>query len=74
MERHCNRLDADLVKFEDDAPLGRERITAQPGLSPSARSLLREVVRDKASRAYERDRKDLKNDRRGMSQMLDALM
>ncbi|KAI8146247.1 hypothetical protein BJV82DRAFT_410186 [Fennellomyces sp. T-0311] len=58
VERHCNRLDADLVKFEEETPLGRDRITAQPGLSPSARSLLREVVRDKASRGYDRDRKD----------------
>lgn len=65
VERHCNRLDADLVKFEEEAPLGRERITAQPGLAPSARSLLREVARDKVARAYERDRKEGKVDKRG---------
>ncbi|CDS04991.1 hypothetical protein LRAMOSA07521 [Lichtheimia ramosa] len=64
VERHCNRLDADLVKFEEEAPLGRERITAQPGLAPSARSLLREVARDKVARAYERDRKEGKVDKR----------
>ncbi|KAI9491653.1 hypothetical protein BDB00DRAFT_874037 [Zychaea mexicana] len=63
VERHCNRLDADLVKFEEDSPLGgRDRITAQPGLAPSARSLLREVARDKVSRGY--DRKDGKGDKR----------
>lgn len=67
MERHCNRLDADLVKFEEEGTLGRERITAQPGLAPSARSLLREVIRKKASRAYEKDRRDAKGDKRGMS-------
>ncbi|KAI9250250.1 hypothetical protein BDA99DRAFT_523263 [Phascolomyces articulosus] len=64
VERHCNRLDADLVKFEEETPLGRDRITAQPGLAPSARSLLKEVARDKISRGYERDRKDGKGDKR----------
>ncbi|ORY99467.1 hypothetical protein BCR43DRAFT_472183 [Syncephalastrum racemosum] len=61
VERHCNRLDADLVKFEEESPLGRDRITSQPGLAPSARSLLREV-RDKNGRTYERDRKEDKRE------------
>ncbi|KAI9323103.1 hypothetical protein BX666DRAFT_2126664 [Dichotomocladium elegans] len=66
VERHCNRLDADLVKFEEESPLGHERITSQPGLAPSARSLLREVAREKASasRGCDRDRKDGKMEKR----------
>ena len=37
--RHCNRLDADLVKFEEIHPIGALRIASLPGLTPSSRSL-----------------------------------
>ncbi|SAM05948.1 hypothetical protein [Absidia glauca] len=39
VDRHCNRLDANLVKLEEDYPVGRIRITSYPGLEPSARNL-----------------------------------
>lgn len=39
VDRHCNRLDADLVKFEEIHPIGTLRIASLPGLTPSSRSL-----------------------------------
>lgn len=39
MDRHCNRLDANLVKFEENHPIGKLRIASLPGLSPSSKSL-----------------------------------
>ncbi|KAI9471862.1 MAG: hypothetical protein EXX96DRAFT_339115 [Benjaminiella poitrasii] len=39
VNRHCNRLDADLVKFEEVQPIGSQRIVTLPGLAPSSRSL-----------------------------------
>ncbi|KAI8888157.1 hypothetical protein K501DRAFT_291737 [Backusella circina FSU 941] len=39
VDRHCNRLDANLVKFEENQALGQVRIVAQPGLAPSSKSL-----------------------------------
>ncbi|KAI8098361.1 uncharacterized protein B0P05DRAFT_501925 [Gilbertella persicaria] len=39
VDRHCNRLDADLVKFEESHPIGAIRIASLPGLTPSSRSL-----------------------------------
>ncbi|KAI8367983.1 hypothetical protein EDC96DRAFT_505961 [Choanephora cucurbitarum] len=39
VDRHCNRLDADLVKFEENHPIGSIRIASLPGLIPSSRSL-----------------------------------
>ncbi|KAK4518897.1 Bud site selection protein 6 [Mucor velutinosus] len=39
VDRHCNRLDADLVKFEETQPIGTLRIASLPGLTPSSRSL-----------------------------------
>lgn len=39
IDRHCNRLDADLVKVEEEQALGSIRITNLPGQCPSARNL-----------------------------------
>ncbi|KAG0168129.1 Inhibitor of growth protein 5 [Apophysomyces sp. BC1034] len=66
VDRHCNRLDADLVKLEDEQPLGDSRITTQPGLEPSAKSLKECAdLREKTNKQLERERKDAKNDKRG---------
>ncbi|CEP18184.1 hypothetical protein [Parasitella parasitica] len=39
VDRHCNRLDADLVKYEETHPIGTLRIASLPGLTPSSQSL-----------------------------------
>ncbi|CAO3638076.1 unnamed protein product [Mucor hiemalis] len=39
VDRHCNRLNANLVKFEENHPIGKLRIASLPGLSPSSKSL-----------------------------------
>lgn len=39
VDRHCNRLDANLVKFEENYSIGKLRIASLPGLMPSSRSL-----------------------------------
>jgi hypothetical protein len=39
VNRHCNRLDADLVKFEENHPIGSLRVASLPGLTPSSRAL-----------------------------------
>ncbi|KAI8389278.1 hypothetical protein BD560DRAFT_320371 [Blakeslea trispora] len=66
VDRHCNRLDADLVKFEEDQMVGDSRITTLPGLQPSARSLKEGVdVRDRATkRLLDRERKELKGEKK----------
>ncbi|KAI8076578.1 uncharacterized protein B0P05DRAFT_544987 [Gilbertella persicaria] len=66
VDRHCNRLDADLVKFEEDQTVGDSRITTLPGLQPSARSLKEGVdVRDRATkRLLDRERKELKGEKK----------
>ncbi|OBZ85940.1 Inhibitor of growth protein 4 [Choanephora cucurbitarum] len=66
VDRHCNRLDADLVKFEEDQIVGDSRITTLPGLQPSARSLKEGVdVRDRATkRLLDRERKELKGEKK----------
>ncbi|KAL0087746.1 hypothetical protein J3Q64DRAFT_1638102 [Phycomyces blakesleeanus] len=64
-EKNCNRLDADLVKFEDEQVLGMSRVTSQPGLAPSARSLKESAdLRDKANKRSDRERKDGKSEKR----------
>ncbi|KAI7869008.1 hypothetical protein BDF14DRAFT_1723392 [Spinellus fusiger] len=70
-EKHCHRLDANLVKFEDEQLLGLNRITSQPGLSPSARSLKESAdIRDKANKRIERERRDGKSEKRGKSRLI----
>ncbi|KAI9348873.1 hypothetical protein BD770DRAFT_327166, partial [Pilaira anomala] len=39
VDRHCNRLDANLVKFEENYPIGKLRIASLPGLAPSSKTL-----------------------------------
>ncbi|KAI8981986.1 hypothetical protein BDF20DRAFT_444540 [Mycotypha africana] len=39
IDRHCNRLDADLVKYEELQPIGSTRITALPGMVPTSKHL-----------------------------------
>ncbi|CAO3629487.1 unnamed protein product [Cunninghamella echinulata] len=39
VERHCNRLDANLVKFEDEYNGWTNRITSLPGMTPSSQFL-----------------------------------
>ncbi|KAG1183480.1 hypothetical protein G6F36_008414 [Rhizopus arrhizus] len=63
VDRHCNRLDADLVKFEEEQPLGDTRITMLPGLGPSARNLKEGTdIRERATKRTER--KELKGEKR----------
>ncbi|KAI9358854.1 hypothetical protein BD770DRAFT_363907 [Pilaira anomala] len=63
VDRHCNRLDADLVKFEEDQTIGDSRITTLPGLQPSARSLKEGAdVRERVTKRLER--KEVKGDRK----------
>lgn len=65
VDRHCNRLDADLVKFEEDQTVGDSRITTLPGLQPSARSLKEGAdVRERATKRLERERKDPKGEKK----------
>lgn len=65
VDRHCNRLDADLVKFEEDQTVGDSRITTLPGLQPSARSLKEGAdVRERATKRLERERKDVKGEKK----------
>ncbi|KAI8369238.1 uncharacterized protein BYT42DRAFT_101548 [Radiomyces spectabilis] len=65
VDRHCNRLDADLVKLEEEQTIGDYRITAQPGLEPSARSLREGAdMRDRNNKRLERERKDAKIEKR----------
>ncbi|CAO3622588.1 unnamed protein product [Mucor fragilis] len=65
VDRHCNRLDADLVKFEEDQIVGDSRITTLPGLQPSARSLKDGAdVRERATKRLERERKDPKGEKK----------
>lgn len=65
VDRHCNRLDADLVKFEEDQTVGESRITTLPGLQPSARSLKEGAdVRERATKRLERERKEVKGERK----------
>ncbi|KAI9263067.1 hypothetical protein BY458DRAFT_514760 [Sporodiniella umbellata] len=40
VEKHCNRLDADLVKFEETNTTGNIQIVSLPGLTPSCKSLI----------------------------------
>ncbi|KAG2203477.1 uncharacterized protein EV154DRAFT_511682 [Mucor mucedo] len=63
VDRHCNRLDADLVKFEEDQTIGDSRITTLPGLQPSARSLKDGAdVRERVTKRLER--KEVKGERK----------
>ncbi|KAI9251041.1 hypothetical protein BY458DRAFT_493726 [Sporodiniella umbellata] len=39
VDRHCHRLDSDLIKFEQNQTLGDTRITTLPGLGPSFHNL-----------------------------------
>ncbi|KAI9473953.1 MAG: hypothetical protein EXX96DRAFT_487770 [Benjaminiella poitrasii] len=65
VDRHCNRLDADLVKFEEDQIIGKNRITALPGLQPSARSLKEGAdIRERLTKRLERERKDVKGEKK----------
>ncbi|KAI7907640.1 uncharacterized protein BX663DRAFT_491540 [Cokeromyces recurvatus] len=65
VDRHCNRLDADLVKFEEDQIIGKNRITTLPGLQPSARSLKEGTdIRERLTKRLERERKEMKGDKK----------
>ncbi|ORX45477.1 hypothetical protein DM01DRAFT_1378048 [Hesseltinella vesiculosa] len=69
VERHCNRLDADLVKLEEVHPVGAVRITCVPGLAPTSRNLregLREGLeyRERYVKRLEKDRKDGKMEKK----------
>ncbi|KAI8337062.1 hypothetical protein BC941DRAFT_426597 [Chlamydoabsidia padenii] len=65
VDRHCNRLDANLVKLEEEHPVGNVRITSYPGLEPSSRNL-REGIKfnEKSLKRLERDRKELKGEKK----------
>lgn len=66
VDRHCNRLDADLVKLEEEHPIGNLRITTYPGLEPSSRNLREGIeLREKSSKRLERERKELKVEKKG---------
>ncbi|KAI8061042.1 hypothetical protein BC940DRAFT_310675 [Gongronella butleri] len=60
VERHCNRLDANLVKFEEEHVGWPEPITSLPGMAPSSRFLKENIqMRDRAITHLRRqDRKD----------------
>ena len=63
-------MDADLVKFEEDQIVGESRITALPGLQPSARSLKEgSDVRERATKRLERERKEIKGERKSRISM-----
>jgi hypothetical protein len=66
VDRHCNRLDADLVKFEEDQSVGDSRITTLPGLQPSARNLKHGAdIRERTTkRLLAREQKEVKGDRK----------
>ncbi|ORZ09292.1 hypothetical protein BCR42DRAFT_424125 [Absidia repens] len=65
VDRHCNRLDADLVKLEEDHPVGTIRITSYPGLGPSSRNLREGMeFREKSTKRMERERKELKGEKK----------
>jgi inhibitor of growth protein 5/inhibitor of growth protein 4 len=54
-----------LVKFEEDQTVGDSRITTLPGLQPSARSLKEGAdVRDRTAKRLERERKDVKGEKK----------
>ncbi|KAI8992529.1 hypothetical protein BDB01DRAFT_778745 [Pilobolus umbonatus] len=73
VDRHCNRLDADLVKFEEDQTVGDSRITTLPGLQPSARSLKEGAdVRERTNKRMEREREKLKGDKRKRQKVKDG--
>ncbi|KAG1169223.1 hypothetical protein G6F70_001806 [Rhizopus microsporus] len=65
VERHCNRLDSNLVKFEEEQTLGDARITTLPGLEPSSRYLKEGTdIREKTAKRLERERKEVKGEKR----------
>ncbi|KAI8063580.1 hypothetical protein BC940DRAFT_307070 [Gongronella butleri] len=65
VDRHCNRLDADLVKLEEVHPIGAVRITTIPGLEPTSRSLREGMeFREKYIRRLDKDRKEMKMDKK----------
>ncbi|CEG84197.1 Putative Pho23 protein [Rhizopus microsporus] len=65
VERHCNRLDSNLVKFEEEQTLGDARITTLPGLEPSSRYLKEGTdIREKTTKRLERERKEVKGEKR----------
>lgn len=66
VDRHCNRLDANLVKLEEEHPVGKLRITSYPGLEPSSRNL-RMKLNEKSMKRL--DRKDMKvGEKKGKSE------
>ncbi|KAI8093049.1 uncharacterized protein BX664DRAFT_99634 [Halteromyces radiatus] len=65
VDRHCNRLDANLVKLEEDHPVGNLRITSYPGLEPSSRNLRESMeFREKSLKRLERERKEMKPEKK----------
>ena len=47
VEKHCNRLDANLVKFEETNTSGNIHIVSLPGLTPSSKSLVAKLSASK---------------------------
>ncbi|ORX44796.1 hypothetical protein DM01DRAFT_1340313 [Hesseltinella vesiculosa] len=68
VQRHCNRLDADLVKFEEDHNGWPDRITSLPGMTPSSRFLKENIeIRDRAIAHLKRQDRKEKTDKRDPS-------
>ncbi|KAG1051786.1 hypothetical protein G6F46_004426 [Rhizopus delemar] len=59
VERHCNRLDADLVKFEETNTTGNIHIVSLPGLTPSSKSLVSRLSSSKDAFDQEIEKRDL---------------
>ncbi|KAI8077755.1 uncharacterized protein BX664DRAFT_343404 [Halteromyces radiatus] len=65
VERHCNRLDANLVKFEDEYNGWTDRITSLPGMAPSSRFLKENIEsKDRALSHFRRQERKDKGEKR----------
>jgi inhibitor of growth protein 5/inhibitor of growth protein 4 len=69
VERHCNRLDANLIKFEDEYNGWTDRITSLPGMAPSSRFLKDNVEsKERALNHFRRQERKDKGEKRGNQQ------
>ncbi|KAI8330718.1 hypothetical protein BC941DRAFT_439992 [Chlamydoabsidia padenii] len=65
VERHCNRLDANLIKFEDEYNGWTDRITSLPGMAPSSRFLKDNVEsKERALNHFRRQERKDKGEKR----------
>ncbi|CAO3593094.1 unnamed protein product [Absidia cylindrospora] len=66
VERHCHRLDANLIKFEDEYNGWSNRITSLPGMAPSSRFLKDNIEsKDRALSHFKRQERKDKGEKRG---------